>query len=342
MKIDEEKKTEEKPVQKMKYRSTDWVEIFEGGNQTDSRGREKYYSTSDLDRIVNAYDPGRRKAPLVFGHPEHDDPAFGMIEHVKRVGKKILAKFKQVPSVVADLVENGHYPSRSVSLRSDGSIRHVGLLGAVPPAVAGLAEMKFFKEDEDAFVFYFENGGRKMDEKEKEIQELKAQIEKLKASSEFAEKEAEISKLKAEKAALENTIKSKNEKILDLETEKNRKKYEDYCDELQGDGLLKPADRSLVMDFQEILENVGEYQFSEGKKKDALEEMQTFLKNNLKRQVAFSEIATKKRAANTAKVRNYSDNCDPDEAELDMKAEAYAEKHNVSYEYAIEKVRSKN
>lgn len=332
------KKTEEKFSGE--YLSTDWVEIFEGGKQTDSKGREKHYGDKELDYIVNSYDPSRREAPLVFGHPKHDDPAYGMVEKVKRAGQKILAKFKQVPRAVVEVIKNGHYPKRSVSLRADGSLRHVGLLGAVTPAIPGLTDIKFNKDDEDAFVFYFENGGSEMDEKEKEIQELKAQIETLKASSEFKEAEAKLSKLEAEKTALENTLKSKDQRILDLESEKKRKSYEDFCEELGKDGLLKPACKSLVMDFQEMLDT-GDYEFSEGGKKDSLKELQQFLKENLKQQVDFSEIATKKRAASgSSKPSNYSENCNSDEMELDAKATEYAEKHDVSYEVAIKKVRS--
>lgn len=142
----------------------DWIEIFRGGLQTDSRGRTKHYSYRDLDRIVNSYNPSVDEAPLIFGHsqdklkdnePKDNEPAYGWVKKLKRKGETILAKFRQVPSEVSNIIEKGFYKKRSVSIGSDGKLKHVALLGASRPAIKGLTDIKF-SEDEEISVYYFE------------------------------------------------------------------------------------------------------------------------------------------------------------------------------------------
>lgn len=120
----------------------DWVEVFAAGQQTASDGTVKQWTPEELDQMV----ANHTSAPLVFGHPKTDDPAYGWTEAMKRSGDKLLAKFRQVPQAVSDLVSRGHYPNRSIKIaKTDAGWKlvHVGLLGAAPPAVAGLAPIQF-------------------------------------------------------------------------------------------------------------------------------------------------------------------------------------------------------
>lgn len=61
----------------------DWIEIFRAGDY----GPKGRYSEADLDRIASSYDPALHEAPVVIGHPEHDRPAYGWVEALKREGK---------------------------------------------------------------------------------------------------------------------------------------------------------------------------------------------------------------------------------------------------------------
>lgn len=118
----------------------DWIEIFKIGDHTDSSGNRQFWDQSDLDTIVDNYNPQVREAPLVIGHPKTDDPAYGWVEKLKRVGPVLLAKFKQVEPGFAEKVKNGRYKKRSISLLPGNTLRHVGFLGAATPAVEGLAD----------------------------------------------------------------------------------------------------------------------------------------------------------------------------------------------------------
>lgn len=339
----------------------EWIEIFEGGIQTDSAQNTRDYTDDDLDCIVNNYDPKVDEAPLVFGHPEHNEPAYGWVEALRREGKKVFAKFKQIPEAVQKIIEQGRYKKRSVSLNYDAqgrpTLRHVGLLGAMKPAIKGLADIKFKESNDKIAFFYFENnGGKKMDEKEKEIQALKETVAQF--AERDKEKDKEIADLKAREISSEFAEKAKQKEeevkqlkaqVEKLKKEKDEKDSSDFCDGLTAQGLLKPADRSLVMGLQDMARNVGTYEFSEGGKKNALEEIRNFLKTGLKKQIEFSEIVTKGKAGTQSPdVPSNSMYSEFEEkgfvvnqrsAEIHQKAKAYQLQHNVTYEEAWKKVR---
>jgi len=123
---------------------TDWFEIFRTGTWTDAAGNTRDWTKDDLDTIAANYDPATAEAPLVIGHPAVEDPAWGWVDGVKRVGEVLYAKAKDVVSEFEDLVKQGMYKKRSVRLSPDGTkLLHVGFLGAAAPAVGGLKNIGF-------------------------------------------------------------------------------------------------------------------------------------------------------------------------------------------------------
>ncbi len=67
------------------------IAIARTGTFTDSAGREQKFTEADLDSIAASYDPKKSEAPLVFGHPTTDAPAYGWVESLKREGEKLFA-----------------------------------------------------------------------------------------------------------------------------------------------------------------------------------------------------------------------------------------------------------
>lgn len=124
-----------------------WIEVFRAGKQTDSSGDTREWTQADLENIVNLYNmqeaEGRHEAPIVVGHPTQNSPAYGWVESLKTRGGKILAKIKQLDSEFRELVNNGRYNRVSIALYPNMLLRHIGFLGAVPPAVKGLKPAQF-------------------------------------------------------------------------------------------------------------------------------------------------------------------------------------------------------
>jgi hypothetical protein len=134
-----------------------WIELFRAGDY----GGKGSYTAADIDKMVANYDPAKHEAPLVIGHPEHDAPAFGWLDKLARIGNTLMGTFKQVQPAFEEMFQKGLFKKRSISFyRTDNgpSLRHVGFLGAVPPEVKGLADVKLsaggdattieFKEEE--------------------------------------------------------------------------------------------------------------------------------------------------------------------------------------------------
>jgi len=142
----------------------DWIEIFQGGKQTDATGRE-HDGDAMIDKAVATFDAGHHEPPIVVGHPKGDSPAFGWIKELKSeaVGgvKRLFARAGEVVPEFEELVKAGRFKKRSAAFYPDGRLRHVGFLGAVPPAVKGLADLKFEEDGEPvSFEFYDHNLGR--------------------------------------------------------------------------------------------------------------------------------------------------------------------------------------
>ena len=129
-----------------------WFEIFKSGTHTDSAGNVHTYTDQDLDTIASNYNPQHDEAPLVIGHPKSNEPAYGWVGEVKRFGNSLFAKAKSIVPEFEQSIKDGLFKKRSIALNPDFSIRHIGFLGAVPPAVKGMQDLAFNSTDESLTI----------------------------------------------------------------------------------------------------------------------------------------------------------------------------------------------
>ena len=128
-------------------------EIFRAGTRTDANGNTVTITEADLAAAAQAYDPEVHEAPIVVGHPKADAPAYGWVKSLGVQNGVLTADFAQVDEGFADLVKAGRYKKVSASFYPPTSpnnpkpgvwtLRHVGFLGAQPPAVKGLSAISF-------------------------------------------------------------------------------------------------------------------------------------------------------------------------------------------------------
>lgn len=127
-------------------------------------GARLAFSESDLAASAAAYDPALHEAPLVIGHPKHDMPAYGWVKAVSFSDGDIdhdagmYATPAQVNADFADMVAAGAFKKISASFYPPNApsnpvpgvyyLRHVGFLGAQPPAIKGLAQVAFADGDD--------------------------------------------------------------------------------------------------------------------------------------------------------------------------------------------------
>lgn len=140
------------------------IEIFKIGKHTATNGQTLPFDEAMLSAAVKGYDPSLHEAPVVIGHPKDNHPAFGWIDHLELTDDGVvLAHPKQVDAEFADLVEQGKYKKRSASWYLPDSpnnpkpgtlyLRHVGFLGAMPPALKGLKDVQFNETEQGVVEF---------------------------------------------------------------------------------------------------------------------------------------------------------------------------------------------
>ncbi|WP_051283886.1 phage protease [Desulforegula conservatrix] len=237
-----------------------WIEVLKTGTFTAKSGKPVSFTEADLDAIAAGYDAAKAPAPLVFGHPEDSDPAFGWAEEFKRKGDILRARFKDVPEVVKTLVNNGHYKKVSISLAADKkTVRHVGLLGAVPPAVPGLADVKF-SEGESLTI--------EMSSKEETnmptVEELKKKLEEEEKARKDAEDRAN---------AAEDGKKAAETELSAIKDEASKTAVETKIEELISKGRILPANKDAVEAVALALGKTGdEIELSKGTGKKSLQD----------------------------------------------------------------------
>lgn len=130
------------------------LQIFKPGKHTATSGAVIEFTEQMLRDAVQAYDPKLHEAPLVVGHPKGDHPAYGWVQSLQfGEGGAIEAVPHQVDAEFAELVNAGRYKKLSASWYLPDApanpkpgtlyLRHVGFLGAQPPALKGLKSASF-------------------------------------------------------------------------------------------------------------------------------------------------------------------------------------------------------
>ena len=139
------------------------IEIFKAGKRTDANGVEVEITTDDLQQAVDAYNINFHESPAVIGHPKHNAPAYGWVKRLELDGDVLKAEFDQIDPEFAEMVEKGRFKKISSSFYLANSpnnpcpgnlyLRHVGFLGAMPPAVKGLRNPEFADNEQGVVDF---------------------------------------------------------------------------------------------------------------------------------------------------------------------------------------------
>ncbi len=138
------------------------LQIFTPGRRIAASGVEYSFSEADLQATARAYDPAKHEAPLVVGHPKHDAPAYGWVRSLAFAGG-LEAEPHQVDPAFAEMVDAGRFKKISASFYAPDApqnpvpgvyyLRHIGFLGAQPPAVKGLRSPSFAEDEKGVIEF---------------------------------------------------------------------------------------------------------------------------------------------------------------------------------------------
>ena len=299
----------------------DWIPIFRGGRQIDGNGRT-WEGDGLIEKALASFDTAKHEPPVVVGHPRHDAPAFGWVEGLKKEGDLLMAKFRDVVPEFTEAVKKGLYKKRSAAFYPDGRLRHVGFLGATPPAVKGLADVTFaegeaanfeFSEEVSRPIEALDAEHKNQPEKEANMkfkEWFKGVMEKVMAEipddgpapAAGAFSEADLERVK--KQAADEAAKKERDKVTAEFAEKARLARHDqrraeissWCEGMLAQGRLTPA--LVQFGVPEMLAAFAEkedaIEFGEAKEKATLyDRFKALFEKELPKLVEFGEIATR-------------------------------------------------
>lgn len=349
------------------------IHIFRAGRQTAMSGVSIDFSEADMAATAAAYDPAKHEAPIVVGHPATDDPAHGWVRALSASGADLFAEAHQVNPAFAELVQAGAYKKVSASFYPPQhpnnptpgvyALRHVGYLGAQPPAVKGLKPTEFA---EDAECVEIELDFSELQppqqptpqEQTPEPSSLLPESEAAKSGTggspegsttqppehttvtpeEKAALEARNTQLQADLAAAQTALRTQAQATMTAQ-------HTAFAEQLLGEARIAETDRAAVVAMLDHFEPAtipGEQatvvEFGEGEAAKPMHEVfKAFLLACPKR-VEFGEQASRDKAAgdkgNTADAAGtvtYAEGTPPESIELDKRIRAYATEHKLSY-----------
>ena len=320
------------------------IEIFRAGQHTDIAGVQREFTDADLAEIVASYDPALHEAPLVVGHPRIDAPAWGWVKSLQAVAGRLVAIPDQVQAAFGEAVASGADKKVSAAFYAPTDthnptpgrwhLRHVGFLGAQPPAIKGLAGPAFGEGDTlDAAVVIEQDADtdpephptdpitQEQTVTPEEIAALKQQNDELKRQLDAAQqREAEATETAAAAARANRTA-----------------EHAAFAEGLVSAAKVPETDKGAIVAMADALHPAGSepVMFGEGDGATTLYEQFTGFLNRLAPRVAFGEQATHDRAADKTDAVAYAEGSDPEAVELDKKIRAYMAQHNVDYRAAF-------
>lgn len=321
------------------------LEIFRPGTFVSAEGQRITFSDADVAATVAAYDVAKHKAPLVIGHPKMDDPAYGHAVALSlSTNNVVLAQPANVDPSFADAVNNKRYDSISASFWAPTNprnpvpgvwyVRHIGFLGAVPPAVPGLKEPSFANADDAEIITINFADSQEPDMTPEEKAALETQKKQLADDqASFADKQKTLADKEAALAAKEKAL-------ADKEAKARADEISSFADGLVKEGKLLPREQAGLVAVLGALGAEQTVSFADGDGKTVEqgtgEVLREFLKG-LPPRVDFAEHSAADNAeqngtASFAAPQGYS--VDTSRTELHNKIQAHADKHSLTYAQA--------
>lgn len=319
-------------------------EIFKAGTHTSDKGISKEYTLDDLNFIASNYNPSEDEAPIVIGHPEDNDPAFGWVSSlsVSDDGKLIAdAPDDKLHPDFLNALKEGRYKKRSISLTPEGKLRHIGFLGAAKPAVKGLADIQFSSPSSELYEFDLvkEPPPAEMDvdtiQSDKNYQTLNLELNNLKAAINELNKNFSESELNSTKASIEKI----NSQLNSLQSKISNTDFEKMLDEKVVAGTLTPAIKEKVLAVSNFAQSQN---FSEGfspaKFQSDFNKQLIALVNSFPKIIYYENFAEKPEEENFKDDSFLGMEVDSESKQLHQKALALMKKDNITYMNAVTKL----
>lgn len=349
------------------------IAIFKTGTHTATNGDTLSFTDDYLKDVVASYNPTIHESPAVIGHPKDNHPAYGWVKALSfdEGTGTLYADFDQVDANFEAMLKAGRFKKRSASFypathpsnptKGKPYLRHVGFLGAQPPAVKGLPD---FSEEQDCPVVEFAelppitdtesnppNTNQTQPKKDTNMGDTNTPNPTSNQTPPADNQstppaippitttpiDSELNAKKAELEAREKAILAKEAEIIKQQQDAKQKNFSEFAESLISKGQLVPAEKSAIVDVMMDLDaNSKTFDFAENgvtTKKSSVDVLKGLL-DRLHPTVDFTE-RTGEDPNTAAKPQHGTD--DSNDA-LHQKILDYADKHGVSYAVAIQQM----
>lgn len=310
------------------------IEIFKAGKRYDANGKLIEITTDQLKQTAETYNPEFHEAPLVIGHPKTNNPAWGWVKALFLDGDVLKAEVDEVDAEFSEMVKSGKFKKVSAAFylpdspnnphKGVLSLRHVGFLGAMPPAVKGLKQVEF--AEDDGFLMFSDEPLEPNPSIPNEPAQPKGEPEMS------AEDKAELERLKAENAELKAKQAQAEAEKAEAELNAEKNSNAEFAEGLVKAGKLAPVVKEgLVTALNNLSEMKAgkEPEFNEGE--DIVSQLKAVLSQS-PQIIEFGEVATKDKAKPQENdVVQYAEGTDLQSIEMDKAVRAYMKEHNVAY-----------
>ena len=360
------------------------IEIFKAGKRYDANGKLIEITTDQLQQTADTYNPEFHEAPLVIGHPKSNDPAWGWVKGLSLDGDVLKADVDELDAEFSEMVKSGKFKKVSAAFylpdspnnphKGVLSLRHVGFLGAMPPAVKGLKQVEFSEEGD--FVEFSDWGQASLfarmrewiigkfgiEEADKALPHFEVEWLKEDAMREQIKKQVEAEQVTPEPSFNEpqktegetgmtpeeiEALKAENEKLKAEKAQAEAEKAQadlvaekagnaEFCEGLVKAGKLAPVVKDQMVQALDALAEMKAGKEPEfNEGEDVLSVFKAAL-NAAPKIIEFSEVATPDKAkGETPDEVEYSETDDPARIELDRRVRAYMKEHKVDYGTAL-------
>lgn len=254
------------------------VQVLAAGTFRDMHGTPVTIGTELMRELADSYDPALYAAPVVLGHPQHNHPRFGTVTDPRASADTLEVGLAQLDPDFIAAHRAGHYPQRSLSFWPAGHpdnplptkdrayIRHLGFLGAKPPAIKGLRGADLTDPDSEPGVISIalaHPDPLHLEEQTMPEQTAAEQTAHQPPSqpaskpqppqnpappapgpqvADLAEREAKLSTQAAELAAREAQILAREQALHSQEAERRRQAVTSFAEGLADQAKLRPVD----------------------------------------------------------------------------------------------------
>lgn len=223
------------------------------------------FSDADVSAMAAHYNPAVHEAPLVVGHPATDAPAYGWVAGLHYADGVLTAVPTDVDAEFAAMVNARRFSKVSASFYLPDSpnnpvqgsyyLRHVGFLGAQPPAVKGLRSPQFAATADELIVSF---------ECADTVIEFSTGDHPVMTPEELAAKQAEIDSREAALAQRETELAAKNAAFAEQQARTKAQELDAAVDLLVKEGRVLPKDKNGLVAFMSADKSDAVIEFAEG------------------------------------------------------------------------------